>query len=52
MNKGELLLEPEAAKWRVLGIQNKLHRWAGEDPTRRFNDVFNLVADPAFLVVA
>lgn len=52
MNMGELLLEPELAEWRVLSIQTKLHRWAGEDPYRRFDDLFNLVADPAFLVMA
>ncbi|MFG6201922.1 hypothetical protein [Nonomuraea sp. JJY05] len=49
---GALLLEPETAKWRVPIIQTKLHRWAGEDRARRFDDPFNLVADPAFLVVA
>jgi RNA-directed DNA polymerase len=52
VNMGELLLEPDLAEWRVLSIQNKLHRWAGEDRLRRFDDLFNLVADPAFLVVA
>jgi RNA-directed DNA polymerase len=41
-----------AAEGRVLGIQAKLHRWACQDPGRRFDDLFNLVADPAFLVVA
>ncbi|MEJ7703493.1 MAG: reverse transcriptase domain-containing protein [Geodermatophilaceae bacterium] len=35
---------------RVLKIQTKLHRWARDDPHRRFDDLFNLVADPAFLV--
>jgi group II intron reverse transcriptase/maturase len=40
------------AERRVLQIQTKLHRWAGDDPGRRFDDLFNLVADPAFLVVA
>jgi RNA-directed DNA polymerase len=40
------------AEARVLGIQTKLHRWATDDPGRRFDDLFNLVADPAFLVVA
>src|SRR4051812_42773913 len=40
------------AELRVLKIQTKLHRWAGEDPHRRFDDLFNLVADPAFLLVA
>src|SRR5579859_5933217 len=40
------------AERRVLEIQAKLHRWAGDDPHRRFGDLFNLVADPAFLLVA
>jgi hypothetical protein len=40
------------AEQRVREIQTKLHRWASEDPDRRFHDVFNLVHDPAFLVVA
>lgn len=42
----------EQAWPRVLEMQAKLHRWAGEDPERRFDDVFNLVADPHFLAVA
>jgi len=42
------LTEAEA---RVLGIQTKLHRWAGDDPGRRFDDLFNLVCDPAFLLM-
>jgi RNA-directed DNA polymerase len=37
---------------RVLSMQTKLHQWAKADPGRRFDDVFNLVYDPAFLVVA
>ncbi|WP_319942763.1 reverse transcriptase domain-containing protein, partial [Nocardia aurantia] len=40
------------ARRRVLNIQTKLHRWACGDPRRRFDDLFNLVCDPAFLVVA
>src|SRR6266536_1727104 len=36
----------------VRSMQIKLHRWAGEDPSRRFGDLFNLVYDPAFLVAA
>lgn len=40
------------AERRVLEIQTKLHRWATGDPQRRFDDVFNLVTDPAFLLVA
>ncbi len=39
------------AERRVLEIQAKLHRWARDDPHRRFDDLFNLVADPAFLLV-
>jgi RNA-directed DNA polymerase len=42
----------DEAEWRVLGIQTKLYQWATDDPDRRFDDLFNLVADPAFLVVA
>ena len=30
----------------------KLHQWAAADPGRRFDDLANLVYDPAFLVVA
>jgi RNA-directed DNA polymerase len=42
----------EEAEARVLGIQSKLHQWATDDGDRRFDDLFNLVADPAFLLVA
>jgi RNA-directed DNA polymerase len=41
----------EEAEARVLGIQTKLHQWATDSPDRRFDDLFNLVADPAFLTV-
>src|SRR5215203_3756253 len=40
------------AERRVREIQAKLHRWARDDPHRWFDDLFNLVADPAFLLVA
>jgi hypothetical protein len=33
-------------------MQTKLHQWAASDPGRRFDDLANLVYDPAFLVVA
>jgi RNA-directed DNA polymerase len=33
-------------------MQTKLHQWATDDPKRRFDDLYNLVYDPAFLVVA
>ena len=36
----------------VRRMQTKLHGWATGDPGRRFDDLFNLVHDPAFLVVA
>ncbi len=42
----------DEAELRVLKIQTKLHQWAIDDPDRRFDDLFNLVADPAFLTVA
>ena len=48
--------DPESAvrvaERRVLEIQTKLHRWATGDSHHRFDDLFNLVADPAFLLVA
>lgn len=40
------------AELRVLAMQTKLHQWAISDPGRQFDDLFNLVYDPAFLVVA
>ena len=52
MNTGELDYALYLAECRVLEIQAKLHRWAGDDPHRRFDDLYNLVTDPAFLLVA
>ena len=52
MNTGEPETAAVAAERRVLEIQTKLHRWASDDPDRRFDDLYNLVADPAFLLVA
>ncbi|WP_336883194.1 group II intron reverse transcriptase/maturase [Rhodococcus globerulus] len=52
MNIDDLEHAVYAAERKVLKIQTKLHRWAGDDPHRRFDDLFNLVADPAFLLVA
>ncbi len=37
---------------RVSGMQTKLHRWAAADQGRGFDDLFNLVYDPATLRVA
>jgi RNA-directed DNA polymerase len=42
----------DEAEPRVLRMQAKLHQWATDSPDRRFCDLYNLVADPAFLVVA
>jgi RNA-directed DNA polymerase len=42
----------DEASARVLEMQTKLHRWATDSPDRRFDDLFNLVYDPAFLLVA
>jgi RNA-directed DNA polymerase len=36
----------------VRRMQTKLHRWATGEPGRRFDDLFNLVYDPTFLLVA
>jgi RNA-directed DNA polymerase len=45
-------LAPEGSWPRVAGMQAKLYRWAAADPGRRFDDLFNLVHDPATLIVA
>ncbi len=37
---------------RVAEIQTKLHRWATDDSNRRFDDLYNLVCDPAVLAEA
>lgn len=52
VNIGAALMMPYTAEQRVLDIQAKLHRWAAADRGRRFDDLFNLVVDPAFLVMA
>jgi RNA-directed DNA polymerase len=44
--------QPVAAFFAVQRMQTKLHRWAGEDLSRCFGDLFNLVCDPAFLACA
>ena len=43
----------QVAQYRkVREMQAKLHRWAGEDSSRRFGDLFNLVCDLEFLAEA
>ena len=42
----------EVAWPRVRRMQTKLHQWSVAEPGRRFDDLFNLVHDPATLMVA
>ena len=42
----------DEARERVLHFQRKLHEWASDDAERRFHDLWNLVCDPATLLVA
>ena len=51
MNTGAPWPSLDEARSRVLRIQVKLHQWATDSPDRRFCDLFNLVCDPAFLMV-
>ena len=52
MNTGAPWPGLDEAEARVLEIQAKLHQWAKVAPNRRFDDLYNLVYDPAILVVA
>jgi RNA-directed DNA polymerase len=52
VNIGDPWPDLDEAQLRVLAMQRKLHHWAKTDPGRRFDDIHNLVYDPAFLVVA
>ncbi|MGH9153768.1 MAG: group II intron reverse transcriptase/maturase [Acidimicrobiales bacterium] len=52
MNTGASWPSLIEAELRVHAMQTKLHQWATESPGRCFDDLFNLVYDPAFLVVA
>lgn len=52
VNSGAPLPDLAEAEERVLRVQRKLHEWASQDATRRFHDLWNLVCDPATLVVA
>jgi RNA-directed DNA polymerase len=52
VNTGAPLPSLGEAQGRVLVMQTKLHQWAASDPGRCFDDLHNLVYDPAFLVVA
>jgi len=52
VNVGAPWPDLDEAESRVHAMQTKLHQWAVADPDRQFDDLFNLVYDPAFLVVA
>src|SRR5919112_2452915 len=53
VNTGVVAWPGEDSAWAtVRRMQLKLHRWASEDSARRFDDLFNLVYDPAFLIHA
>ena len=52
VNTGALLEVPKGPTRRVSEMQTKLHRWAAADSGRRFDDLFNLVHDPATLLLA
>ncbi|MDD7942502.1 group II intron reverse transcriptase/maturase [Actinomycetospora lutea] len=53
LNSDAPALAAHQGSWaRVSGMQAKLHQWAAIDPGRRFDDLFNLVHDPATLKVA
>ena len=52
VNTAVTWLDPDWAELRVRQMQTKLHQWAAADPDRRFDDLFNLVHDPATLSLA
>src|SRR5438552_8185130 len=52
VNTGAPFPSVDVAQERVLHFQCKLHEWASADAERRFHDLWNLVRDPATLVVA
>jgi RNA-directed DNA polymerase len=52
LNSGAPWPSPKLAQTRVFGIQRKLHKWSIDDQDRRFDDLHNLVCDPATLMVA
>lgn len=52
LNSDILWPSAESAKQRVLHFQRKLHQWTKSDEQKKFSDLFNLVHDPATLIVA
>jgi RNA-directed DNA polymerase len=49
---GDASVAPVGPGMKVAEMQAKLHRWAAADHDCRFDDLFNLVHDPATLLVA
>jgi RNA-directed DNA polymerase len=52
LNGGAFDPDPVGSRSKVAWMQTKLHHWAAADPGRRFDDLFNLVHDPATLRMA
>src|ERR1019366_8247935 len=52
VNTGDPWPSLDEAEQRVLRIQAKLHQWAVDAPNRRFDDLYNLIYDPAVLALA
>lgn len=52
VNTGVRWPDSGLAYFQVREMQTKLHQWAKDDPSRCFDDLFNLVYDPAFLMHA
>jgi RNA-directed DNA polymerase len=52
VNTGASWPDLDTAELWVRRMQRKLHHWAVDDPDRRFDDLFNLVHHPCFLVTA
>lgn len=52
MNTSALWPDPDTAELRVRRMQRKLHHWAVDESDRCFDDLYNLVYDPAFLTLA
>lgn len=52
MKSGDPWPDLDGAEQRVLMMQRKLHHWAVAEHGHRFDDLANLIDDPAFLTVA
>lgn len=52
VNASDVWPDAGLARARVRRMQTKLHHWTAADPGRRFEDLYNLVHDPATLLMA